>query len=55
LSGRRTRERIPQLLVRDLLAVGLLTADRLPAWRRLEQAVGVETASVLREIATPPA
>jgi hypothetical protein len=39
--------------VRDVLAIGLLTVDRPSARSRLDQAVGTETASVLRQVATP--
>jgi hypothetical protein len=52
-STRRIRSRVPQLLLRDLQAVGLLVADRPSARTRLDRAVGAETASILRQVATP--
>jgi hypothetical protein len=39
---------VPTLLVRDLVAVGLLTVERPSARSRLEAKVGRETATALR-------
>jgi hypothetical protein len=49
----RSREQIPRLLVRDLMAIGLLTADRPSARARLERALGHETAALARRLAAP--
>jgi hypothetical protein len=42
---------IPVALVRDLVAVGLLTEDpRPPAWRRLEARLGPQTFVAVRDL-----
>jgi hypothetical protein len=48
---RAVERQIPVALVRDLVAVGLLTEDlRPPAWRRLEARLGPQTFAAVREL-----
>jgi hypothetical protein len=44
------RSPIPKALVRDLLAVGLLTEYRPPARRRLERKIRPETLAAVRRL-----
>jgi hypothetical protein len=48
----RARHRpIPTALVRDLVAVGLITEERRPsAWHRVEKRVGRETVAAVRAL-----